>query len=136
MKNFIPHGSDSGFSLIEISLSLLLLSYSSVLILRSQMASLELMTGLGYQQDALLLSASVLEILMQNKHKQSLTNDHSYVNDRQDLISAELERLTWLPQAELEIEYSNDPGVSAMKVVIRWYSLSQQHQHVTLTRQW
>lgn len=63
MKNLLHLDFQSGFSLIELSISLLLLSFSSALLLRLQIGNQQLMTRLAYRQNAILYSASIFETM-------------------------------------------------------------------------
>jgi len=77
MKNLLHLDFQSGFSLIELSISLLLLSFSSALLLRSQIGNQQLMTRLAYRQNAILYSASIFETMQQNKNQIAI-NSYRY----------------------------------------------------------
>jgi len=53
----------SGFSLIELSVSLLLLSTSTALLLHEQMLNQQLMSRLAYRQNAILYATSIFETM-------------------------------------------------------------------------
>ncbi len=69
MKHSLHLNLQSGFSFIELSISLLLLSFSSALLLRTQIVNQQLMTRLAYRQNAILYSASIFETMQQNKNQ-------------------------------------------------------------------
>jgi len=62
MKHSLHLNLQSGFSFIELSISLLLLSFSSALLLRTQIVNQQLMTRLAYRQNAILYSAATISL--------------------------------------------------------------------------
>lgn len=104
MKDSLHLGFQSGFSLIELSISLLLLSFSSALLLHEQMGNQQLMTRLAYRQNAILYSASIFETIQQNKNQIAINSYH--YNSRDEKPKADCSRWDKAQSSAVECDVS------------------------------
>ena len=95
----------SGFSLIELSISLLLLSTSTALLLHEQMLNQQLMSRLAYRQNAILYATSIFETMEQNKKQIAFTRYSSNSRDTKGLLNCSPQHKSLGSAADCSIGY-------------------------------